>query len=89
MFTNSPFCSLNYLTAHRNVPFCVHNLPKMFIQTRYVTPHGVSYILFPPPHQITIMTFGWEPQTNVMILTPEHDNPLHGAENPHDCMMPA
>lgn len=69
MFTNSPFCSLNYLIAHRNVPFCVHNLPKMFIQTRYAAPHGVSYILFLPPHQITIMTFSWKPQTNVMILT--------------------
>lgn len=89
MFTNSPFCSLNYLIAHHNVPFCVHNLPKMFIQTHYVAPHGVSYILLPPPHQITTMTFGWKPQTNVMILTPEHDNPPHGAEDPHDCAMPA
>lgn len=56
MFTNSSFCSLNYLTAHRNVPFCMQNPPKMFIQTCYAAPHGVSYIPLPntaaPPKMI-------------------------------------
>ena len=90
MFTNSSFCSLNYLTAHRNVPFCMQNLPKMFIQTCYAAPHGVSYIPLPntaaPPKMIRHDT---QPQTYVMTLIPEHDHPRHGAENRRDCPPPA
>ncbi|WP_218971096.1 hypothetical protein, partial [Bifidobacterium pseudolongum] len=57
MFTNSSFCSLNYLTAHRNVSFCVQNPSKMFIQTRYTALHGVSLIPVPakqPPARTAI-----------------------------------